>query len=482
MRRFWLLALSSVLGCGDSGGATDGTDSDTDTDTETLGTTMGPTSPGTDDTSITATTPTTATTPSTVTSITITSAESSGSGTTGPVEPGAYVHAAFGADSNPGTPDEPVRTIQRGIQVAAESGFISVFVAAGDYPVASDAGDIVEVIDGITLQGGYSPDDWGVRNPASFMSRIVDTATLAAGATAANPHRALYVPPGLGAETRIDGFVIEAAPISNSAAVVVDAGSTPVIVASTLLGGGGAFSTAIYLAGGSPRMFRNSLDGIASADGFPAFAVRGVDCAPNFAGNIIRSGDGTNNRTISLTGCGGVFANNVVFGERGLGGGTRAFELVDCTSSIVSNTIVVDSTNTGFFVLAAGATGPAVLSSNNFVQVSTATWCYSHGDGIDVASLHNNNFGCQNIYAGAAVFNTVPELEAAHPDAGDNVDLESGVVDPVSDWHLRDDGTTLCGVARGGIDVGVAGTTDIEGTARTEPWSIGAYELDSSCL
>ena len=479
MRRFWLLAW--ILGCGDSGGVTDGTDSDTDTDTDTLGTTMGPTSPSTDDTSITATTPTTATTPSTVTSITVTTAESSGSGTTGPIEPGAYVHAGLGADSNPGTPDEPVRTIQRGIQVASESGFITVFVAAGDYPVASDAGDVVEVIDGITLQGGYSPDDWGMRNPASFTSRIVDIATMAAGASSGNPHRALHVAAGLGAETRVDGFTIEAAPIPNSAAVVVDAGSTPVFVANTLLGGGGLNSTAIYLGGGAPRLFLNTIDGVA-ADTGPSFAVRGVDCAPNAQGNIVRSGEGTGNRAILFTGCGGVLAGNLVVGERGSGGGTRVLELVDSTIQIVNNTLVLDAETSGYFVLGGGTAAPAALSSNNFIQLSTTGWCYAHTDLIDVPTVHNNNFGCSSIYSGAATFNSIPELEAGHPDAADNVDVESGVVDPASDWHLRDDGTTLCAVARGGLNPGVDSANDIDGTPRTDPWSIGAYELDSSCL
>jgi hypothetical protein len=105
-----------------------------------------------------------------------------------------------------------------------------------------------------------------------------------------------------------------------------------------------------------------------------------------------------------------------------------------------------------------------------------------HVDALDAASFYSNNLGCSNMYSGVAVFNSIPELEAGHPDAAGNVDVESGVVDPSSDWHLRDDGTVLCAVARGGVDVGVAAATDADGVQRTERWSIGAYELDSVCL
>jgi hypothetical protein len=401
--------------------------------------------------------------------------------TTGPAVVGVYVHAAFGADSNPGTIDEPARTVQQGVALAAAQGLGVVYVAAGDYAVASDANDVVEVVAGISILGGYAPDDWSVRDSTTFVSRIVDQAVAAAGFNAANPHRAVYVGPGVGAETLLDGLTIAGSVLANSAAIVVDA-SAPQIIDCALLGGGGSYSTGVYIRGGSPSLFNNTIDGVGSEAPQPAFAVRGVDCAPTIHGNVLRSGGGTSNRAVFLSGCAGVVSSSVVVAERGLGGSSRALELLDSTTAIVSNTIAIDTEALGYYVIALGAAAPSVLSSNNFVAAAGTTWCYGHTEAIDVPSVHNNNFGCSNMYSGSAVFNSIVELENGHADAADNVDVEPGVVDPANDWHLRTDGSTLCAVARGGIDVGLADGTDADGMSRTPPWSMGAYELDSACL
>lgn len=478
MRRSWFLAFVTLAGCGDSGGGGDGGDTETDTETDTTGgsDTTGTVTVGSSPSTVSGN-------PTTLTTVTITSitTETDTSTTTGPIVPGAYVHATLGADSNPGTPLEPVRTIARGIGVAAEEGFDFVYVAAGDYFVASDTGDIVEVVDGISIRGGYAPDDWEVNNPSVFVSRLVDTAVQPAGFHAADPHRALHVGPEVGPETRIEGLTIEASAAPNSAAVVVE--GVPVIVRSTLLGGGGGYSTALYIAGGAPRVFASVLDGVGSPEPQPAFAVRGVDCAPNFQTSVLYSGGGTNNRAVFLQRCGGRLATGVVVAERGLGGSARAIEMVDSTTDIVSNTLVVDPETAGYFIIALGVGAPSIVASNNFVTpVEVPTWCYRHVDALDVATFRNNNVGCTNLYGGSSVFYTIPELQAGHADASGNVDVEPGVVDPASDWHLRGDGTVLCAVARGGADVGIAAANDVEGFARTEPWSIGAYELDTGCL
>jgi hypothetical protein len=56
--------------------------------------------------------------------VTVTTSVDTGtdSTTTGTLPEGIYVHAALGADSNPGTPDEPVRTVQLGVELAAAQG------------------------------------------------------------------------------------------------------------------------------------------------------------------------------------------------------------------------------------------------------------------------------------------------------------------------------------------------------------------------
>ncbi len=86
--------------------------------------------------------------------------------------------------------------------------------------------------------------------------------------------------------------------------------------------------------------------------------------------------------------------------------------------------------------------------------------------------------------AGFSPYGSIAELETAPETASDNVAEPSGVVGPLVDGHLADDGSTLCAVARGGMafdDDEVPGT-GIDAESRTEPWSIGADEFDGDCL
>lgn len=49
------------------------------------------------------------------------------------------------------------------------------------------------------------------------------------------------------------------------------------------------------------------------------------------------------------------------------------------------------------------------------------------------------------------------------------------------DYHLKPGGQTPCALAQGGLDQSQLFTADLDGAARTVPWTIGAYELDGAC-
>ncbi|MEM6294832.1 MAG: hypothetical protein AAGA54_26405 [Myxococcota bacterium] len=406
-------------------------------------------------------------------------------GSTGGVPPmreGVYVSIAEGADSNAGTREEPVRTLGQGIALAVELELGWVYVAAGYYSVNSDDNAALDLVGGVSMRGGFSASDWDDWDPATHVARVVDTATMAAGFSQANPHRAVLVPDGVAGNTTFEGFTVEAAPIANAAAVVLQGDAT--LRGNILLGSGQAFSTAAFFEDSGALLLENEIDGVASAPGQPAFAVRAVGGAPQVHGNRIRSGEGTNNRAVLLTDAAGVVSSNVIVAEAGEGGAGRVIEMTGSSTAIIGNTSVLDGAPGGFHVIAAGTAAPANLDNNNFISLSETAWCFNGVGGIDAGTVRNNNLGCSNLYSAGIPYGSIAELESALADAADNIAEPSGVTDPLVDGHLEGDGSTLCAVARGGLafeDDVVLGT-DIDAEPRTEPWSIGADEFDGDCL
>ena len=66
-------------------------------------------------------------------------------------------------------------TIQAAIE-AADTLFVTanVYVAAGTYSVDSGGASAIVMREGISLLGGYDPANWGIRDPAHRISKIVD--------------------------------------------------------------------------------------------------------------------------------------------------------------------------------------------------------------------------------------------------------------------------------------------------------------------
>ncbi|HVV83426.1 MAG TPA: MopE-related protein, partial [Kofleriaceae bacterium] len=109
----------------------------------------------------------------------------------------------------------PCHTIAQGLARAVATGRSKVLVANGLYDEA------VTLVDGKSLLGGYSPDDW--------QRDVAATGTLIAGVTSVGPHDRTVVAIGIATPTVFEGFVVYGSvngkPGGNSYAIYVS-GST----------------------------------------------------------------------------------------------------------------------------------------------------------------------------------------------------------------------------------------------------------------
>jgi len=100
-----------------------------------------------------------------------------------------HVHPSGNDATGSGTRGNPLRTIQKAIDVAVPG--TSIHVAGGDYRVdGTAAAPVIALKAGVTLYGGYSPADWDVpRDELANPTIITDERTTAAGTDENNPMR-----------------------------------------------------------------------------------------------------------------------------------------------------------------------------------------------------------------------------------------------------------------------------------------------------
>ena len=133
-----------------------------------------------------------------------------------------YVHAAEGLDTNPGTSDQPKKTIAAAVTTAEQHyETAEVHVAAGTYLVTGTTG----VTRNISLYGGYAASDWAVRDPdeheAIWRNDSVsgDTSTVSYGDTTT--------------AATIAGFTITTGSGSSSTAISVSGGT--VVISNNII-------------------------------------------------------------------------------------------------------------------------------------------------------------------------------------------------------------------------------------------------------
>jgi len=398
-----------------------------------------------------------------------------------------FVHVGEGLDSNDGTEAAPKRTIQAGIAAAAELEVGKVYIAEGTYELDFQNNKYVTLVDGVSIYGGYNADDWTDRDIEAYPSILLDKSTT--GGTNIEPNRALDGGEDVGPETIVDGLTIQ--------------------------GGTGDFAAAVVVRGSEPTFTNNIIQG-GAADGLQSFGAWIFDAEPTFTGNMIAAGtiagltrgygvycnskahaifdgnhiDGGGGGSYSI----GLFAygsdpqifNNVINGGSGTSS-PRGIEISSSSSSIYNNTIVTDKPSVGYGVYVGSSSTPKI--DNNIVTL--ASYCiYEASASAKSASVRNNDLSCTNYVARVAWSGkSHAELAPMELDwnngggqSSGNINIEPTFVDINNDdAHLLGDGGTFCDLSQGGLDLTMSFTLDRDRDERSDPWSIGAHELDGSC-
>lgn len=91
-------------------------------------------------------------------------------GITGDIERAVFVSSA-GDDDNPGTKDAPVRTLQRGQDIALTESKTQILVTSGNFDLQEADGAPFDMISGVSIYGGYHPDTWQ-RSPGVLKTNL----------------------------------------------------------------------------------------------------------------------------------------------------------------------------------------------------------------------------------------------------------------------------------------------------------------------
>ncbi len=171
-----------------------------------------------------------------------------------------YVNVANGGIEL-GTKIRPYNTIQEGID-AASPGF-GVLVTGGVYNAdyASTGTPVADLAEDVSLFGGFNPNDWDVRDPSLYPSRIQDQSTFGLGC-AIYGHTVTN-------NTVIDGFEISGGRSRVAIAICNEDNASPTIQRNTIFGGRPDQINAMSLIsrgisnknGSSPIIANNHIDG-----------------------------------------------------------------------------------------------------------------------------------------------------------------------------------------------------------------------------
>ena len=372
-----------------------------------------------------------------------------------------FVHATSGLDSNPGTPDLPMRTIQHALEVASSDGHREIRIAAGHYSAVYADNAALVLHGGVSLRGGFSSQDWNEHNPVEHETRV----------TGEQPY-VLQIDGGTPDDTVVEGLSIWMPDVNAGAAIRIDGGA-PSLVANrirALRTNTQHESTAIGIdvRGGDATIARNWI--IASTVGVRLDDTDGLLLDANM---ILASGSGEHRAVaVESNGDGVVRIEGNALWANGPWSAPYLGDLYEdhlrgnvlhgsqCVLRITEEvTNVPDSSELAFNALECGA-------------------LYVHYAGVDDS--------------GPNVYTTLAQLDLFVPMAHDNIvrDLILGVGDGGGyPANLYVQGHVVnqiemgvdCGLARAGWG-DEAGRLGFDGEPRTPPWSIGATEIDGPCL
>jgi len=442
-----------------------------------------------------------------------------------------YVSIDTGSDSNPGTKTEPMQTIEAAIDYLENNSVEGrVNVAEGTYTYDYSSGEFIQVVEGISLYGGYNLD-FSTRDVDLYETIIVDIS--ANGGIFENPNRPVDVPPGVTTETIIDGFTIQGGGGSVSAAVfcyqssptvsnnringgtgtsrsfgVFSYSSDTVVVGNREINGGSSSSVSIAVnnySGSQAHIEKNYIHG-GSGSG-TAGIINESYAASTIIANTIHGGVASNqsngiqnnrsstkiwNNTIFggqssnfSIGIACFFAGNAEMYNNSIDGGSGsgnsiAIYLSDGleapystpTPNISNNILFTSSTGYGIYEYNRDGLIPSAIDYNDIWDKDGNTVMYYR----IVVSVSTNTYDTQALLNELEWADGNVSLNPYFTSINGGDDLIYQVID--NDWHLTDDADSS--IRYGALDLANIFTTDKDGKNRTGNgatlWSMGAYE------
>ena len=368
-----------------------------------------------------------------------------------------YVDEASGLNSNAGTPDAPLRTIQEALDRASMTSGATIRVAAGDYVSNFSDEDGILIHEGVSILGGFAPD-WSTRAPLTFVTRIT-------GGSSPDTNVVVRIEGGNRDDTVIDGVRIEPS-ARDATGIEIDGAPTVsnVQIWVHLPNHASSSSRGVVVHGGSPRITRSEIVAISRA-GASGVSIHAGEAVID-SNTIVAHCSGVNSN------CGGtgvyigsqepasVFANNI----SGAGFPSSAVSvLVGDDVEIIGN------------ILRNGGAGPHPNHTNRILTL---------GDPDGHPTLRNNLLVGSYIYDPPGLAPPLTTIAALHDhfaSASENVRAEAEFAPNAYEFGLDPTAPVDCEIARGGLDLGPDFAVDRHGQPRTEPWTIGAVERDDAC-
>jgi len=439
------------------------------------------------------------------------------------------VYGNGGDDGNVGSQEAPKATINAAIADLAATGFTGdVYVAQGNYEVEYQAGTHIQLVEGISLYGGYSRTNWSVRDPEIYITTILDTS--ATGGIVYKENRVIYAGSGITDLTVVDGFNIIGGSGEGSSGFFVEDGGAPIIQNNTINGGnglytygilntnlssstiqandinggnGGYFSTGILNDSSSPIIWRNNISG--GSGGISSDGISNMYSSPVVESNNIYGGDGGDTSYALFNySSSPILINNIINGGVGRSESNGIYN-VSASPFIANNSISGGSSGGETKGIVNHLSSLPRVENNIIFTANTGSFNYCFFEGfnpLDPVTFRNNNlFNCSSgLYydeKATAITDIASVNGLTDTIASGNISIDpifadiDGLDNDIStindnDWHLTASSPST--VTTGAIDGGPHGenwgfTLDMDGVSRTGDnttgWSMGAFEYDA---
>ena len=441
-----------------------------------------------------------------------------------------------GSDSNDGSKDSPLATIQAALQKKSDENAVSaeIYVAGGTYSILSDG----FFFDRDEIQGGYSAD-FNDRDIALYKTTIKDTrlsgtwptavtledSTMEGftikGADGTETSRAVSIldsatfkyntVQGGAATSGTDGIAINGvnntikyntiiggdAASGSTVAMFLDACYPDTIVEeNSIYSGDGITCIGIYIKNSDSIIIRNNFvyggygdynNGNSGTRGIAMYSSSGV-----IEENTIHGGENSNYSTAIIVSLASnpFVRNNIIYG----GDPTIDSRGIQCDNSstgfIANNSICAGTGGNSLGIQLSLGAAPEIINNIVFVAGGSGKYCiYLLDATAGPAKLYNNDLwstgGATYLYDHGTPYATIASVNLL-PYASANIDADPAFVSQNgsdgdiseledNDWHLS--AGTPTAVKNGGSDI-LSGffSYDKDGAARSVPWSIGAYE------